>query len=164
MDETILQIPLVGRRGVTGEFATIDIRDAERVKEFVWHKTSTGYAAATTYDNGWRKPGTLLMHRLIVAPKDENCVDHKNGNRLDNRRENLRECTQTQNRFNQGARKDSTSGIKGVMWDKRRKKYLVQIKDNKKTKSLGRFENIKDAERVYTEHAKKIQGEFFYEG
>lgn len=159
--ETI-EIPLVGRKGEITGLAIISAVDFDVVNKFTWYKHPDGYAVTKTYENGWRKTKTLLMHRLILNPKGNNYVDHRNGTRLDNRRENIRECSPTQNHFNQGVRKDSKTGVKGVVWDKEKSKYLAQIRSYGKNTNLGRFENIEDAKRAYDEAARIMQGEFFY--
>lgn len=105
--------------------------------------------------------GREFMHRVIMdAPKDM-CVDHINGNPLDNRRENLRLCTHANNmRNNKGWSKNTTSMYKGVSWDKKRKKWQAKISKNGKTIALGRYSSEQKAALAYNEAAKKHHGEF----
>lgn len=73
-------------------------------------------------------------------------IDHINGNRGDNRFCNLREATQAENNQNHhGQRSNNTSGVKGVVFDKRRQKWLAQISANRKHYHLGRFDTIEQA-------------------
>ena len=74
-----------------------------------------------------------------------NEIDHKNGNRLDNRIENLREATHLQNGQNLGLRKSNNIGINSVSFDKERKKWIAYIGVNRRKIHLGRFDNVEDA-------------------
>jgi formate-dependent nitrite reductase cytochrome c552 subunit len=101
------------------------------------------------------------MHRLIINNNDSKMhTDHKNNNPLDNRRENLRICTNSQNQMNTKVQINNTSGFKGVVWNKIAKKWVAQIKLNNKLKNLGYYINIKDAARAYNAAAIKLHGEF----
>lgn len=92
---------------------------------------------------------------------DNMYVDHINGNRFDNRKCNLRICTNQENNFNTIKKTTNTSGYKGVWFDKDRNKWVSEIKCNNIKVFLGRFNIIEDAvfSRFYAE--KLIQKEFF---
>ncbi|HDD9014168.1 TPA: HNH endonuclease [Escherichia coli] len=98
-----------------------------------------------------RYAGTLhYAHRIIWemfnGPIPEgHQIDHIWHDRLDNRIENLRLVTVTENNRNQSKFKTNKSGVTGVHWDKKRKKWVVTIWNNNKIKYLGGFENIVDA-------------------
>jgi HNH endonuclease len=97
-----------------GEWALIDAADLPLVAQYSWHatprQTGEGYYAAT-HVNGT----TLYMHRLLAAPPAGKEVDHRNGQTLDNRRQNLRYGTRLQNMQNrQRANRNSATGIRGV--------------------------------------------------
>lgn len=89
-----VQIPLRGR--ATGQFALVEDRDAEWALTHLWYLSHTrgkGYAFRTTGEGS-----SFFMHREIIAPGDSSLVvDHINGNKLDNRRSNLRAITQAEN-------------------------------------------------------------------
>lgn len=87
-------------------------------------------------------------------------IDHANRNKLDNRIENLRLATISQNQHNKNIQKNNTSGIKGVSWYKRLKKWQVQIMVNKKSIHFGHFEDLELAELVITEARQKYHGNF----
>lgn len=90
-----------------GEIIIVDNNLLEKVKEFSWYVNSVGYAAN---DSIPRK----TMHRMVMGyPKSG--IDHKNGNKLDNRKSNLRLCNQSQNTANSPKRKTNKSGFKGVL-------------------------------------------------
>lgn len=80
-------------------------------------------------------------------------VDHINGNRFDNRKANLRICSNQENNFNTTKRIINTSGYKGVWYDKVRDKWVSEIKINGKKIFIGRWSDIEDAAftRFYTE-------------
>ena len=105
------------------------------------------------------------MHRIIANAKEGESVDHVNGNPLDNRKENLRVCTMSQNLANQKLRKDSTSGFKGVSKNQSKTnpwRAYINRKDGKKTKQyhLGLFKTPEEAARAYNEKAKELFGDF----
>ena len=87
-------------------------------------------------------------------------VDHKDGNGLNNRWENLRPATQSQNTRNRRINSNNTSGFKGVYLDKRDGRYDARITICGETHNLGRFSNPQDAHNVYVAAAKKHFGEF----
>ena len=109
------------------------------------------------------------LHRLAyyyitgIDPTEKE-VDHKNGNSLDNRFENLRLATGADNIKNQKKRKTNTSGFKGVSWDKKNKKWRARIQVNNKLIHLGCYNNKFYAALVYARAAKHYFGEFRRKG
>ena len=87
-------------------------------------------------------------------------VDHINGNPLDNRKSNLRICTNAENQRNKGVYKNNKSGYKGVHWFKRDKKWQAQIKHNNKSIHIGLYEDKEEAARAYDKKAKELHGNF----
>jgi hypothetical protein len=87
-------------------------------------------------------------------------LDHKNTIRWDNRWNNLREATPTQNRANSSRRKDNSSGMKGVSWHAPRKKWRARIMLGRKETHLGLFDSKEAAQRIYIKAAKKYFREF----
>ena len=87
-------------------------------------------------------------------------VDHINRIKSDNRIENLRLATVSQNQSNVTKYKNNTSGYKGVSWDKRRKKWRAQINHNNKKIHIGYFDTPELAHAAYIAAAAKLQGEF----
>ena len=87
-------------------------------------------------------------------------VDHINGNKDDNRIENLRLAYEYQQRGNTGLRSDNTSGVRGVSWSKRDSKWEAKIQRQNRTYMLGRFDTKEEAAAAYQEAATAYFGEF----
>lgn len=102
------------------------------------------------------------MHRVLMQPPKGMIVDHINSNGLDNRRCNLRLCTNRQNVQNQRILREGSSKYKGVYWDKENSKWRASIVVNSKRLALGRFKNEIEAAIIYDEAAEKYFGEFAY--
>jgi hypothetical protein len=98
----------------------------------------------------------FLMHHGFL-PKH---LDHIDGNKLNNKIENLREATHSQNMMNVKIKKNNTSGTKGVCFDKQRKKWLVRITIQNKDIHLGRFDDLELAELVAIEGRDKYHKSF----
>ncbi len=150
----MMEIPLTD-----GKVAIVDNEDFEFLSQWKWrfHK---GYADRNfNYAGGKRK--CMLMHRVIAMTPDGMETDHINGNKLDNRRCNLRVCYRSENRFNQGKYNgDHHSQYKGVTWHKTWRKWQAQIRIDGKTKFLGKFDSEIAAALAFNEIAKQYHGEF----
>ena len=101
------------------------------------------------------KNNLVQMARFLMDAKKGEYVDHINHNTLDNRRSNLRICTNSANLRNGDLRINNTSGIKGVRFDRQRQKWVPKIKVNYKDIFLGRFEKLEDAVIARTEAERK---------
>ena len=141
-----------------GKFAMVDDADFEWLNQWKWHtaKGCNTYYARRAGPRPKQKP--VFMHREIISPSKHLETDHRNGNGLDNRRENIRACTLTENRRNSVAYANNRSGFKGV--SSFTGKWVAQISYNNKTIYLGRFVSKVAAARAYDEGAKKYYGEF----
>lgn len=100
------------------------------------------------------------MHRLILSLKSGEICDHINGDKLDNRKKNLRVCTSSQNLANRGSQKNSRSGIKGVTFYVRTGKWAANIAFNRKQTFLGYFLSKEEAASAYNQAAIEHHGEF----
>lgn len=147
-----------------GAKAIVDNDDYSKYVATTWNQDRRGYARRNTYIGGGRakpKYKTILLHRLIADAPSHMQVDHINGNPLDNRKSNLRLCTQAENCRNAAKRKNSrTSRYKGVCWDSESRKWLVQIQVNEHQTKIGRFHSETVAAESYNKAAKKYYGQF----
>lgn len=148
-----------------GQTAIIDDEDYELVSKHKWQLTCSGsnnvfYAITTLYGkNGAKK--TLRMHRLIMGLTDPKVqCDHENGNGLDNRRGNLRVCTNGQNSCNRGKTKNNTSGFKGVTWSKWNNKWAAQIQVHRRNIHLGYYHTPEAGHSAYCKAAEELHGDF----
>jgi len=102
----------------------------------------------------------VMMHRVIAETPDAMETDHIDGDGLNNRRDNMRNATRSQNQHNQGLAAHNTSGFKGVTWHKARAKWRAQIKINGKQRYLGMFGSLESASAAYAAASAELHGEF----
>jgi hypothetical protein len=141
-----------------GKVALIDDDDYEKYGALNWHCVGGRYAARSVGGRTNRK--MIYLHRLIVVAKDGENVDHINGDKLDNRKQNLRIVTQQQNRYNSEIRNDNKSGYKGVHYHKQSKRWYAYVGAGVDRSYLGYFDNPHDAARMYNFWAIDIYGEY----
>jgi HNH endonuclease/AP2 domain len=141
-----------------GRVAIVDDDMFEYLNQWSWFYHKNGYAMRSYRREGKFKKDR--MHRVVVNAPAGYDVDHINGNKLDNRKENLRIATRSQNNYNKGLQSNSTSGFKGVSWSKQKNKWLARIRVDKKEMYLGSFDYKVDAALAYNEAAFKYHGEF----
>ena len=140
-------------------FAIIDDEDFELVNKYTWSIGTYGYARRNIYISKG-KTTAISMHRLIMNAQKGQMVDHINGDKLDNRKSNLRFCNKAKNAMNCKVHKHNTSGYKGVAWHKQAKKWRAYIVLNDKQKSLGVFNSKEEAALAYNKAAIELFGEF----
>jgi len=152
-----------------GKWAVIDREDYDTVRDFNWHLGTKGYAQTSFYDaekynketNGTR---TARLHRLILGVVGGVKVDHVDRNKLNNRRRNLRPCSNAENLRNRGACKvrksEITSTHKGIYFERKKRLWRVKIVVDGRRIHGGRFKSETDAARKYNELAIIHHGEF----
>jgi len=104
-----------------------------------------------------------LSHRLIFFMHHKwvpEFLDHIDGNRLNNNIDNLRPATKLQNLWNRGINRNNKSGVKGVHWCSRDKKWIVQVSTDAGKRCLGYFDDLELADLVAQEARHKYHGEY----
>lgn len=149
-----------------GKYALVDAEDYEWLSQWKWFfdirkGDKTGYAFRNTrVGEGPRR--RIRMHNEILGARN---IDHANGNGIDNRKNNLRPASRSQQAFNKGVHEHKKSlGCKGVSVVKDKKGipsyWIARITVEKKRIYLGVFKNHIAASRAYIKAAKKYHGEF----
>lgn len=155
------EIILKSRNGTELARAIIDIEDVEICSKQVWHFTTTNGVRTGKKKN----LPTTFIHRYIyqyhngIIPEGF-VIDHINRNPLDNRKCNLRLCTQQQNSWNKGISPKNKVGYRGVYFNTRDNKWISQISVNRKNKILGKFDSPEDAYDARLIAEKEMFGEF----
>lgn len=136
------------------QFAYISLCDTDKIMEYNWSCTQYGYAR-----NG--KTG-IFMHRLILKPSKGMFIDHVNRNKLDNRRTNLRICTEQENSLNKASPCTSLTGYKGISFSCNKKGgFQVQVGKDGKYYTGGKvFYDLKEAIEKANELLLKYHGRF----
>lgn len=128
----------------------IDIEDIDKVKDFYWNtKPDNGQRWYVYSHNRFkREKAAIRLHRFITKCPKELQVDHINHNTLDNRKCNLNIVSHSENMQNKLIAKNNTSGITGVNWHKKDKKWVATIGINGRKIRLGSFADLEDAKRA----------------
>lgn len=150
---THAEVILYDKYGNEKARALIDLGDIEKVGKYRWYATEKGYV---------KSQNNLRLHRLVMNATEDYLVDHINRNPLDNRKSNLRMCTQAENSRNVGVSQANSTGFKGVYFEKLNNKYRARIKYNGKRISLGCYMNPVDAAIAYDKKAIELFGDFAY--
>jgi len=132
------------------------------------NRVKVGAVAGTLDSNGYitigidgvHVKGHWLAWLFVYRQAPSADIDHINRIRNDNRISNLRLATRSENNANRPALAKSKSGIKGVSWDKEKRKWAAFIRKDYKTIALGRFNKIEDAAEAYRKKAAELYGDF----
>ena len=143
-----------------GYITLVNDEDFDRLKTFKWQLLKNGYLARHLPRDG-QKQRMSYLHREILSASDAEYVDHIDGNKLNNKRGNLRICTQSQNGANRKSlNRNNQSGVRGVSWHRDAGKWRARIMVNRREIHLGLFENRDDAIQAWESAATKHFGEF----
>lgn len=138
--------------------------DDEFLLEVPWYASIQDGNLRAIYRNVQKngKREAVYLHRVIMKLTTQNkcVVDHIDGNPANNRKSNLRVCTQADNLGNQSKPKNNTSGYKGVSFEKNNKKWRVYISRHRKRVHLGYFDTPEEAYLAYCNAAKQAFGQF----
>ncbi len=142
-----------------GSGTFVDRADYERLNQYCWYRAGDGdsYAGRSVKRNGkWR---VVYLHRELMAPPPGFVVDHANGNKLDNRRENLRICTYAQNSANRAVCLNHT-GFLGIGYDPVQDRFQAGVtQDGARFRGPWRLTAL-EAAKDYDALARGIHGEY----
>lgn len=140
-----------------GKYTHIDEEDYAWASKHTWSYHFAGYVARQGPRPGRKK---ISLHRVIMKAKKGQHVDHINGKPWDNRRENLRFVTRSQQCFNSSKKRGTRTKFKGVTYHKQRGKWWARIHKHGKQISLGLFDTATGASKAYKIAAIKLYGEY----
>jgi len=134
--------------------AIIDREDYFKVTNIKWTITNTGYATGHNPETNQ----TVLLHNHLITRKKGLVVDHINRNKMDNRKENLRLVTYSENMMNRFLDKRNTSGATGVYWYKNRKRWVAEMRYEKQRFYCGSSEDFTEAVKMRQEKEIELLG------
>lgn len=143
-----------------GKTAIVDDEDFPKLNTFKWYTNTNGYACRSRKVSETKGNKHIFLHREVFKILEGLIIDHINMNKCDNRKENLRAVTYTQNRYNVKAKKTNRSGLKGVYWHSVDKAWRATICIDGKNKTLGNFDDKFEAARKYDRAAIRSFGLF----
>lgn len=140
-----------------GYESMIDLADVDLISRWRW---SAVEMRAGAYARRNRLGKSVPLHRFLMGEPDGLCIDHINGNTLDNRRSNLRVATVAQNGWNARKRTDNSTGARGVSHHPRDRRFHANIRSNGRKVFLGSFASLEEASVAYEHAARQLRGEF----
>jgi hypothetical protein len=142
--------------------ALVDDDDFEELSKVKWcaNKIGRTFYAVRRVPNPKTIMKQILMHRKVMNAPIDICIDHIDGNGLNNTKDNLRFCTKRENVCGQKQQIGKTSKYKGVCWNKRENKWKAYIKCHQKLQNLGHFDTEISAALAYDNAANRLFGEF----
>lgn len=142
----------------------ISLSDLERVKEFpnTWslvfdRKMNKFYVGGKLTICGKRK--FITLHRWILQPNENSHVDHLNYNTLDNRFENLKECSHAENTRRKSRNSINSVGARGVYWSKQKQKYVGQVRSFGNHYHVGQFDTLEEASEATEKKRRELWGD-----
>lgn len=144
-----------------GYEAAIEVADLSLVEGHNWTadvKLRSDGSVRTVY--AYRKVAGVTVRLHCVLLPGSSGVDHKDGDGLNCRRKNLRHATTSQNGFNQKKRVTNRSGVKGVHWCRRERRWLAKIIAGGRPRFLGQFRCKTAAALAYAKASRELHGEF----
>ena len=136
----------------------VDDEDYLKCKSKSLHISKRGYVSYGVYDPFTKGTYVILLHRVLAKAKRGERIDHRNRNKLDCRKRNLRRASAWQNMCNRGLQSNNRTGYRGVV--KRGDSYLVYFKHRGKCNYLGSFKSAEIAAKIWNKEASAKRGEF----
>lgn len=144
----------------TGDKILFDKEDYDKIKGYCWRIDRYGYVVASAYNTMTGRYNKILkMHQFLMPSESGNVVDHKNGQKYDNQKSNLRICTQKNNAKNHRIYKNNTSGVSGVRWNAKNKNWRVFIGNI----NIGSFKDWDAAVAARKAAEEQYFGEYSYD-
>ena len=147
----------IGYTTNTGRAFFFDKEDYERIKDYTWRENDSGYIVTSL--NGTN----IRLHRFVFPCKKYEIVDHRNTNRADNRKCNLRVATKQQNNINRAAGRNNALKAKGITYNPRTDRYEARISVNGKVIRLGCDAMLERAVLIRERAERELFGEFAYQ-
>lgn len=136
----------------------VSLGDVGKCKSYRWFIKDNGYVYASIWFGSRKKRKSLYLHRFLLNAPNGLDVDHINNDKLDNRRDNLRLATRSQNLINKKEKK--IRGVRSLILKNGLKRWQARIKINQKEIFLGVFNNRQDAEKARVNYERNYFGEF----
>jgi hypothetical protein len=148
-----------------GKVAIVDHIDYEFLTQWKWYANKMGkdYRVQRNASSGESKQTKKIRMHMVIAQRmgiDSTLVDHADRDTLNNRRENLRGATVSQNNHNQGTQSNNTSGYPGVCWDKKAGKWIARVKNQGKRIHVGYFDSLILASYMRDKKKRELAGAF----
>ncbi len=150
----------------TNRMVLFDKEDYGLIKDYCWSEhiekgKEDGYINARSIDGSGK---IIKLHRLVMNVTDPKLkVDHIKHKLWDNRKSELRVCTNQQNCMNTGLHKNNTSGVPGVNYDVEKNMWRARLYHNNQTIHLGYYVTFEEAVEVRNDAVEKARGEWSYE-
>lgn len=142
----------------SGHEVLVDDEDFPELIKYRWRIQHSGYAIRNAGQRPHRT--SVLLHHHIMKPPAGLYIDHRNGNKLDNRRSNLRLCTRSQNYANRGKQSNNTGPYKGAHYHRGHRRWEARIQAAGTQYYLGQYNTAAEAARAYNDAALRYHGEF----
>ena len=152
--ETYSEIKLYNIKGGHIASAKIDSEDVEKCKQYKWYLSHYGYVQSDSVSS------RIWLHKFVMDIDSSIEGDHIYGDKLDNRKSQLRECSHAQNIQNQKLHDNNTSGERGVCWNNRASKWMVYVEAFNKRHYFGDFQDFEDACQVARSERQRLHKEF----
>ena len=158
-EEALINLPITRDENNQAYIQCSNVNEKILVDEEMWHDLMR--SSWIRCDKGYAKNRQKgYMHRIIMNPKDNEKVDHKNRAKLDNRTVNLRIATSRQNNHNRTKTANSTSKYFGVCWSKSHNKWETYVHFEGKKTYGGSYKDEIEAAKAYNEKATEFYGDF----
>lgn len=142
----------------SGTTFLIDTEDLDKVSKHYWYENDQGYIVSNIGNNTF-----IRLHRLILNVSDERIIDHKNRDKTDNRKTNLRIANKQQNSINRDAGRNSVTGVKGVSKSANGEKYTARICKDGRTIYIGTYNTLEEASQARNKKEFELFGEFAFQ-